>query len=1184
MRRRLVLLSIALLCCLLASADGKIQKFFNLTSEEVRIDSLLPYFTYSIPLGEAYSDSLYTVKIEYPEFIDMSQKDIQKYLKITTDSLLSMPQITTHQVVERKHGHLEISFVPLVKREGKYQKLVSFMLEVTSKEKSKRLRKAATRATASQDRYAEHSLLSEGKWAKIRVSSSGIHQITDALVRSAGFSNVSNVRVYGYGGALQNETLESDELINLDDLMQVPCTEVNGRKLFYAQGPVSWSENTSTKRTRNPYSDYGYYFLTEDGEEPLTIEPQDFISLVYPNQDDYHTLYEVDNYAWYEGGRELFESSEISLGRSKEYIIDRVSDTLSKGTLSIGVTSGQATSVQIEVNDSIVGTLRMSLSSYDNGAESESVYTIDNLLASNIVKITTLSGGPARLDYISICQDSPSSMPDLEGGTFSTPQYVGSVANQDHHADSQVDMVIIVPTSGKLTTQAERIKLLHEQRDSMSVRIISAGEIFNEFSSGTPDANAYRRYLKMLYDRAQTEEEMPKYLLLFGDCLWDNRMNTSECSSFSPDDFLLCYESENSFSSTNSYVDDGFFCNLDDGEGGNPLTDKEDVAVGRFPVRDASEAKILVDKTISYTENENAGSWQNIMMFMGDDGDNNQHMKHADEMASLVESMLPSIYVKRVIWDAYNRVTSSTGNTYPDVVKIIKQQQNDGALIMNFSGHGRPDMLSHESVLKLTDFEEFSNTNYPLWITASCDIMPFDGNQGNIGETAVLNSKGGAVAFFGTARTVFVDRNLYINREFLRALLTEEDGEYTSLGEAQRIAKNTLINTGSDRTVNKLQYALLGDPALKLNIPRHAIKIDSINGIAVPNDTETPSLKAGTIVTVNGHIEDTQAQKDTSFDGVASLLVRDAEHEVICKLNDETEASTPFTYYDRDNILYTGSNDVTSGEFSFSFAVPMDIDYKNQSGLINVFAINSSTLETVNGYNEDFIVGGTGTISNDSIGPSIYCYLNTTSFVNGGDVNSTPYFVAQIMDNDGINASGSGIGHDMMLVIDGAADKTYNLNDNFQYEYGSYTRGSTFYSIPELEPGRHSLKFKAWDILNNSSTSELDFNVVSGLKPNYLSVGLTDNPATTSTTFIINHDRIGSNVKVEIDVFDVSGRPLWRHSETGVSSTGAYTVTWDLTGNNGGRLHTGVYLYRVRLSSDGSDSISKAQKLVIFQR
>ena len=196
-------------------------------------------------------------------------------------------------------------------------------------------------------------------------------------------------------------------------------------------------------------------------------------------------------------------------------------------------------------------------------------------------------------------------------------------------------------------------------------------------------------------------------------------------------------------------------------------------------------------------------------------------------------------------------------------------------------------------------------------------------------------------------------------------------------------------------------------------------------------------------------------------------------------------------------------------------------------------------------------------------------------------MNETPYFVAQVQDENGINASGNGIGHDLELVIDGDMSKTYILNDHFKFDFGTYTRGSTYYNIPALTPGRHKLLFRAWDVLNNSSTTELDFNVVPGLEPNLFSVDVSRNPATTTTTFIVNHDRIGSDMEVDIDVYDVSGRWLWSHSESGVNTSQAYTLDWDLTTGGGRKLQTGVYVYRVRIASGGSTRVSKAKKLIV---
>lgn len=1187
--RKVLPLLAAMLSVFTVSAQVKMQKFFNLTAEEVRIDSVLPLFAYSVPLDGAWRDSVYSAGIEYPEFLEMGEGDIGRYLRAGGGPLPAMPEVAADVVVDRKRGRLDVSFTPLVERGGKKMKLVSFMLEVKSS--PKRRGAASTRAGGGGDasgRYAVNSVLRQGRWAKIRVPATGVYEITGDLIRRAGLTDMSRVKVYGYGGALQDDVLREENLVRYDDLKEVPTCTVDGRRLFHAQGPVSWSGVDADIRTRNPYSDCGYYFLTESDGEPLTVDSTAFVDSFYPSADDYHTLYEVDDYAWYQGGRNLCQDDPIAAGRSKSYTISLAPGQTGRAAVTVRATAGRQSTAQIDVNGTVVGTVSTgTFGEYDHGKNMSGKYTVDNLQAENTVTITTLGGGPVRLDFISVRHDAPRSRPVLAGTAFPQPEYVYNITNQDHHADPQADMIIIVPASAKLTAEAQRLAEHHRRNDGLRVNVVPADELYNEFSSGTPDANAYRRYLKMLYDRAKTEGDMPRYLLLFGDCVWDNRMNTAECGGLSPDDFLLCHESENSFNAVDCYVDDGFFCCLDDGEGGSPTrNDKLDVAVGRFPVRNEDEAKTMVDKTINYAGNQNAGSWQNMFVFMGDDGNGNIHMNDADEIASMVESVNPAFRVERIMWDAYKRESSSTGNTYPDVSKLIRQRQGSGALVMNYSGHGRPDQISHERVLTLADFAAFNNSNLPLWITASCDIMPFDSQEDNIGETAVLNKKGGAVAFYGTTRTVYVDRNKAINKAFMKALLTPVGGKYVTIGEAQRLAKNNLIVSMADTTVNKLQYSLLGDPALTLNVPSPGAVIDSINGVNLSAGGSLPRLSAGSVVSVKGHVEAAGGGTDTSFNGVVTATVRDAEHLIVCRLNNTSDegASTPFEYYDRNTVLFNGSDSVRGGRFGFSFAVPKDIDYSDEQGLINLLAVNSVSNEAVNGYSDGFVVGGTGAAGSDNVGPSIYCYLNSPSFMDGGNVNTTPFFVAEIQDKDGLNTTGAGIGHDLLLTIDGDMSKTYVLNDNFEYDFGSYTSGRTYYNIPALTPGRHTLRFRAWDIMNNSSTTELTFNVVEGLAPNFYGVDCTQNPATTGTTFIITHDRSGSNLDVEIEVFDISGRPVWKHEESGVAASDTYTVDWDLTGDGGGQLATGVYIYRVKIGNEGGRMVSKAKKLIIVTR
>ena len=526
-----------ILILLFTAITAHAQRFFNLTSDEVRVDSVMPSFGYSIPLQGDYQDSVYTATILYPEFIDMTSTDVANYHKLSKDSLPELPAVNSYVTLSRGQAAFEVTFCPLVYRQGRYQILVSFMLRVDSWPVTKTpLRAPAVYRSGASDRYAAHSVLASGSWAKIRVPSTGFYQLTDAVIRQAGFTDLSKVHIYGYGGNLQSEALSPDELVNEDDLKEVEQCIVGGRHVFYAKGPVSWTNNTTSQRTRNPYANYGYYFITQNDDSVLTVDSATFLSSHYPTADDYHSLYEVDGFSWYSGGRNLFDTEALYQGQSKTIVLSHANGGSGQSKVYVRVTSGTASSTEVKINGETKGTLTITaMGTYDHGKESHAEYTVDAATVDSVT-LSVTSGGPVRLDYVGVAWNSPKPQTDITSASLPLPEYVYNIMNQDHHADSQVDMVIIIPTSQQLLSQAQRLKTFHEQHDGLSVRIIPADEIFNEFSSGTPDANAYRRYLKMLYDRATSTDDAPKYLLLFGDCLWDNRMVTAAGQNLNPDD------------------------------------------------------------------------------------------------------------------------------------------------------------------------------------------------------------------------------------------------------------------------------------------------------------------------------------------------------------------------------------------------------------------------------------------------------------------------------------------------------------------------------------------------------------------------------------------------------------------------------------------------------------------------
>ena len=757
------------------------------------------------------------------------------------------------------------------------------------------------------------------------------------------------------------------------------------------------------------------------------------------------------------------------------------------------------------------------------------------------------------------------------------PVTVGEVTNQNLHALPQQDMIIIAQPN--FTTQAERLAEAHRTKDNLTVRVVTPESIYNEFSSGTPDATAYRRFMKMFYDRQTSEADAPKYLLLFGDGSFDNRKLTSAWKSVDMSNMLLTYQTENSLSSQ-SYVIDDYFGFLDDADNKKSLQNKKlCLGIGRFPIRTVEQATQMVDKVISYMENKNTGSWKNNLCFMADDGSNTdgfmtEHMEFADQLAGYVESEHPEFLVNKLYYDAYKK--DMTAGTYPDVRSGLQKLLKDGLLLFNYTGHGGTTALSDEKVLTQTDINQFTYTHLPVWVTATCDFTRFDDLNTSAGEDVFLNKSSGGIALFTTVRVAYSRPNFPINDNVIRNLFERNNGRRRTLGEVMQATKNTLSS------VYKLGFCLIGDPAVKMAYPEFGMKVTTVNGQAV--DGNSISFKALEKITVEGEVLDASGQLVTDFTGIVNPTVKDSKVTVTCLKNSNKDDTPAFTFTDYPNTIFIGNDSVRNGKFSFTFTVPKDISYSNLQGKMNLYAVDTENGHEAQGNFDNFIVGGTSdTAETDTIGPEIRAlYLNDTTFVDGGQVNTTPYFVAELWDKSGVNITGSSVGHDMMLVIDESTVLSYNLNSYYELLPGEEGAGIVKFPIPALEPGKHTAEFWVWDIQNNSTVRTFIFEVVEGLKPFLFDVIATPGIAREQVTFHLMHNRPESRMRVGIMVYDLAGRQLWKHEESGTSGLFEnYTVSWDLT-CGGARMRPGVYIYRAAISTDNSKDATKARKFIIL--
>lgn len=1104
-----------------------------------------------------------------------------------------------------------------------------------------------TSAWADSSRYASESVLNSGKWVKIQVAEDGIYKLTAADLKKMGFSNLDKVAVYGYGGWPLDEDFSTTYI---DDVPEVAVWRSADYLLFYGKGPRKWEYSSSDKsfiHTNNPYSNYGYYFVTEKETAGRTMEKAASAAgatLQVTTFDDY-VLHEEELVSVNSSGRELYgESFTSTLSRDFTISVPGITNDEGKATLSFisrgngtitmnvdgntlisgsvsvpsdeyevarelyrerAWTADKGETVKVNIGYSTTGhknvhlnyfrlQMKRQLKVYDNytffrslsARGNASRFVIQGADASTLVFDVTDGVNPQQMETslngteLSFSIPASASLREfvvVKPSQIKAPVTVGEVVNQNLHALPQQDMIIIAQPN--FTTQAERLAEAHRTKDNLTVRVVTPESIYNEFSSGTPDATAYRRFMKMFYDRKTSEADAPKYLLLFGDGSFDNRKLTSAWKSVDMSNMLLTYQTENSLSSQ-SYVIDDYFGFLDDADNKKSLQNKKlCLGIGRFPIRTVEQATQMVDKVISYMENKNTGSWKNNLCFMADDGSNTdgfmtEHMEFADQLAGYVESEHPEFLVNKLYYDAYKK--DMTAGTYPDVRSGLQKLLKDGLLLFNYTGHGGTTALSDEKVLTQTDINQFTYTHLPVWVTATCDFTRFDDLNTSAGEDVFLNKSSGGIALFTTVRVAYSRPNFPINDNVIRNLFERNNGRRRTLGEVMQATKNTLSS------VYKLGFCLIGDPAVKMAYPEFGMKVTTVNGQSV--DGNSISFKALEKITVEGEVLDASGQLVTDFTGIVNPTVKDSKMTVTCLKNNNQDDSPAFTFTDYPNTIFIGNDSVRNGKFSFTFTVPKDISYSNLQGKMNLYAVDTESGNEAQGNFDNFIVGGTSdTAETDTIGPEIRAlYLNDTTFVDGGQVNTTPYFVAELWDKSGVNITGSSVGHDMMLVIDESTVLSYNLNSYYELLPGEEGTGIVKFPIPALEPGKHTAEFWVWDILNNSTVRTFTFEVVEGLKPFLFDVIATPGIAREQVTFHLMHNRPESRMRVGIMVYDLAGRQLWKHEECGTSGLFEnYTVSWDLT-SGGARMRPGVYIYRAAISTDNSKDATKARKFIIL--
>ena len=777
--------------------------------------------------------------------------------------------------------------------------------------------------------------------------------------------------------------------------------------------------------------------------------------------------------------------------------------------------------------------------------------------------------------------DSAQKIAIFQLGNTASPNLLGSIQNQNLRALESIDYVIVSPEH--LLSEAQRLAEFHNLNGDLRTMAVDVQKIYNEFSSGVQDITAIKDFLRHLWKKAPQEEDRPEFLLLFGDASYDfkNRIvpNTNQ---------IPIYQSQKSFSLYSSFSTDDFYGFMDDDEGNNLRAKKLDLCIGRIPVNTISEAQSVVNKILSYSHPSNSrGVWRKKVLFVSDDVDAGWEAvltSIPDAIAQRIDTMYPFLDVQKMYSDSYEQNSSSGSQSYPDLRLELIQNINDGNLVTAYVGHGGEVGWSSENILQLNDTKTFNNGNrLPLFITVTCEFSRLDDPlRTSAGEHLLLNPSGGAIALLSTTRIVYVDGAATLNDSIFRVVFEKENNRFKTFGQILRSAKNSTYSS------DKLRFSLLGDPALRLNVPEHNIILDSLNskylnsGIDSAFNHISDTLKALSYNEMSGHIED----------GSNNQLLGGVNGEILITLFDKsTEENTlkndnegPIITFDqRKNIAYRGKAKIRNGRFKAQWIMPLDISLDLGKGKFSYYAEFDSS--DASGSDQRVWIGGINTEAPVDIeGPIINIFMDDTTFVPGGVTDPSPLGIVKLMDENGINTIGTGIGHDLMGCLDSNWNESFSLNSRYSSDFNTYKRGTATWPFTNLEDGPHKFFVRAWDSYNNISQSSVEFYVTSKDNVQLGDFRIYPNPGFGPFQLDVEHNLKGDSVSVVWSIQQSNGTIVYSDEWIGVAEDAVFNANpWTGKGPSGNSLPAGWFIARVDITrlSDGQ-TVRSAERIILL--
>jgi hypothetical protein len=747
-------------------------------------------------------------------------------------------------------------------------------------------------------------------------------------------------------------------------------------------------------------------------------------------------------------------------------------------------------------------------------------------------------------------------------GSAHQPVEVESVDPGSLRADfTQYDCITIAPQ--RFHSALEEYVGYRYETGGYRVKLVDVEDIYNGFGYGLMSPIAIRNYLRFVY--ANYDAPAPFAVLMVGDGHYDFLDNLGHHAPSYIPPFIWGRE----FSvGDDNYVYFGRYSWLDSDSSYIHQGDRGwDMMIARWPVRNTAEITEHIAALKNYESPETQGNWRTRVTYVADDefkGPIANEIIHTAMAETLSVFYTPMEYVRNKIY-ATDYPFASNGEK-PTVNDAIVKAINEGSLMVNYIGHGSPDVWADEHILKKSiDLSRLQNGDKLTTIIAgSCSIGFFDDPAKEGMAEIMFRQLGGALETVAATRLVYATDNAIFNYDLFNALFVN----HCNISEAVYSAK-VLHQYQNDYSLvkNDRSYVVFGDPLGSVALPEYQLVFNSgTDSLLTPLEyfgfSGSVYDGVGDPVTVDGMIE------ISVYD---SPIMRSHELGIVYSLNGPS--------------IFRGALEVRAGNFEGGFIVPLDIDYGGDAASLSGYGYFGG-ISGIGGMDSIAIAVTAGT-TNDNTGPVIVFQIEEVPGFSSGDrVPSNASVVVELTDESGINVTG-GLGHRIELVVDNDNNSTVNLTDLFSYLPGSYQTGDLQFTIPDLSPERHSFKIRAWDNANNPAMIEFE-----AIPSRIGRIALVDvmnypNPMEDGTEFFF--DLSESAEWVELQIFTLAGRMIRRFQAEDLPAGKNRLFFWDGRDFDGDRIAEGVYIYkitakgRLAVHSRSADNMAEAfGKLILL--